>query len=90
MPKFKGYLNAVYGSPRACLRSDLWDNIRDISKGISDHWILIGDFNTFLHPDNKRGGRLVTVEQCRDFVNCVQDYSLIEIESTSSLFTWEG
>ena len=53
MDDFFGYLSAIYGSPNAASRKELWDIIKNIGNSMHDKWLLMRDFNTFLHPDNK-------------------------------------
>lgn len=84
---FDGYLTAVYGSPNSMARKELWDSIGDISGTLNDPWILIGDFNSFLHPENICGGRPVTLDQCQGFADCVSDSGLLEIETRGLEFT---
>lgn len=52
--KFVVYV--VYGETKETTRMDLWSSIRSLASSISDPWILIGDFNSMLSPDDKNGG----------------------------------
>ena len=67
MDGFSGILTAVYGSPNHTSRKDLWELLRCIASNMQNEWILLGDFNTFLHPENKKGDRPVSMDQCKDF-----------------------
>lgn len=80
----------VYGSPSSAVHTELQDLLQDIGVGMEGQWLLIGDFNFFLHLSNKKGGRLVSLKQCRDFVDYVDECGLIELETTRSQFTWSG
>lgn len=88
MDGYEGYMNVVYGSPNASRRKDLWAYLHLIGKCMRDKWILMGDFNSFLHPLNKTGDRPTTMEQCRDFNDCVLDCGLREVESYGAQYTW--
>ena len=43
--------SAVYGSPNAARRKDLWDNIRDDDDNNNKAWLVAGDFNEIATAD---------------------------------------
>lgn len=49
----------VYGYPDKQKRKSLWDRLNQIALPIAEPWVLLGDFNSVLSPDEKRGGRLI-------------------------------
>lgn len=52
--------------------------------------MVIGDFNSLLRPENKRGGRPISRSMSRDFALCLQDCGLTEFEARGPTFTWES
>ncbi|KAF7842625.1 hypothetical protein G2W53_004923 [Senna tora] len=49
------YTTAIYGSPQANLRKNLWDELREIASVTNGAWFLAGDFNAYLSPNDKQG-----------------------------------
>lgn len=85
---FHCYFAAVYSNSNPSLRMDLWNQIRQLSSSIND-WLFVGDFNTMLKPENKRGGRPLSHLATKDFNQCIMDCNLVELESRGPIFTWE-
>ncbi|KAK7410794.1 hypothetical protein VNO78_01889 [Psophocarpus tetragonolobus] len=50
------WLAAIDGPPRLSERSLLWQFVRSLSISITRSWLLMGDFNAYLHPSDKIGG----------------------------------
>lgn len=50
-------LTVIYGSPQRALRQSLWENLSDISNGMSYPWCAVGDFNAILKASEKGGSR---------------------------------
>lgn len=47
------YVSCVYGPPKSSLHHLIWDWIGNTTPSINEPWILIGDFNMLLHPNDK-------------------------------------
>ncbi|CAL1378455.1 unnamed protein product [Linum trigynum] len=60
-------LTAIYASPALVQRRDLWNSIRDLAEGITEPWMLAGDFNSILQPADKLGGAPFDAARARDF-----------------------
>lgn len=86
-PFYSGAFSAMYGCPNSGSRLLLWDNIREISAGVTSNWLL-GDFKSILLPKDKKEGRVVTYSQCKDFLDCLNDSNLAEVERKGHHFTW--
>ncbi|KAJ8531983.1 hypothetical protein K7X08_011906 [Anisodus acutangulus] len=69
-------------------RSELWDYLRQIHLNCAESWIILGDFNSVLHPEDRIGGNLVTLGEVVDFQKCLDDYVLEEMSNTGCQFTW--
>ncbi|KAJ4832557.1 hypothetical protein Tsubulata_000126 [Turnera subulata] len=81
---------AVYASPQEKWRRFCWKNIEALAEGISEPWLLAGDFNAVLagHERKDRFGRNGTTNI--HFRNCVVMSRLLEIDSAGSVYTWKG
>lgn len=85
----KFLLTNVYAptSPRG--RRDLWTSLDPIKQAVSGiPWILVGDFNTPLHPSDKKGGAEGFFESMRDLGSFINRNSLVDIELRKTKFTW--
>ena len=45
----------------ASLRKDLWSDLAQLAGTITEPWLIAGDFNVILSPDEKRRGAPATV-----------------------------
>lgn len=62
----------VYAKCDRSQRLDLWDNIISIANGVSEPWIIGGDFNLVLYASDKIGGLLDTLDENEDFWDCIE------------------
>ncbi|KAL4293782.1 hypothetical protein AHAS_Ahas18G0162500 [Arachis hypogaea] len=51
--------SAVYGSPQATNRVELWSHLLDIGLCIQDPWVVVGDFNDILSVHEVKGDGLL-------------------------------
>lgn len=79
---------ALYASPRKCLRDALWLYLQKLGRLITMSWLLVGDFNQVLHPDEKRGGRPITSTQTLSMWEMVDDCQLVDLGFSGPKFTW--
>ena len=52
------HFTVVYGYPRREIRREVWEEIQSLDKRDSVPWLLIGDFNTVLSSEEKKGGNV--------------------------------
>ncbi|XP_075475225.1 uncharacterized protein LOC142505973 [Primulina tabacum] len=78
----------VYGLNKIVQRRPLWDNLRNFGDSCSLPWLVLGDFNTILSPDEKKGGLAVRDYDIKDFVECVSSLDLLDLNYIGCLFTW--
>ncbi|GER27777.1 histidine--tRNA ligase [Striga asiatica] len=70
-------------------RYDLWDTLREIAESMEGlPWMVSGDFNIFLHPDERVGGRSDRSREMWDFAQAVADCELIDAGCDGERFTW--
>ncbi|XP_026450520.1 uncharacterized protein LOC113350592 [Papaver somniferum] len=80
----------VFGVHAASLANDmreLWLELEKISI-MNLPWLVIGDFNTVLSTEEKKGGRSPLGVAMQDFHNCINTCCLIQAPTTSLHFTW--
>ncbi|RAL42438.1 hypothetical protein DM860_016725 [Cuscuta australis] len=83
-------ISIVYGHNDPTKRRDLWSDISSLAGQIHIPWCLIGDFNSILSCEDRRGGNPVTLEEIRDFKECIQDNGLEELPSEGARYTWSN
>ena len=77
----KGYqfnVTVVYGYNTAEMRRSLWTELKMLTHGVSEPWIIIGDFNAVLSPKDRLDGVPVTLNEIKDFEECVKDMGITE------------
>lgn len=82
----------IYASNEVELRKDLWISLRDTSAAFdlsNKPWIVGGDFNEILHPDETSNlGINTTNRAMRLFGECLGDLGLFDLPFTGPKFTW--
>ncbi|XP_018435547.2 uncharacterized protein LOC108807802 [Raphanus sativus] len=83
---------AIYASNEEDYRKDLWFSLRDTYAAFdlpSKPWIVGGDFNEILHPDETSNlGISSTTRAMRLFGECLGDLGLFDLPFTGPKFTW--
>ena len=75
-------LTVVYGFNTIEQRKSLWQEMNTISKGISQPWLIVGDFNVILYTKDRLDGVPVTNNEIKDFGDCVRDMGVNELQWT--------
>ncbi|KAL0341432.1 UNVERIFIED_CONTAM: hypothetical protein Scaly_1805800 [Sesamum calycinum] len=70
-------IGSVYATCDTVARRALWDDLRAISVGVSS-WIVGGDFNTILSPDERSGGSGPSGIAMSDFHDAIADSALVD------------
>ncbi|CAL1380247.1 unnamed protein product [Linum trigynum] len=83
-------ISCIYGLPQLSTRRGLWETMRRLVSQMDLPWLLIGDFNAMLGPEDKQGGRGFNMAPSREFREAVEDCSLLEIDYCGPRFTWHG
>lgn len=66
----------------------MWNDIKIIGINIFSPWLVLGDFNNILSPEEKQGGVKVKNYDVQDFVDFVNSLDLIDIKVVGGCFTW--
>ncbi|XP_077232003.1 uncharacterized protein LOC143865668 [Tasmannia lanceolata] len=83
------FLTAVYASNFGILRRTLWDNLNR-SKPPNSPWLIIGDFNIIRYISEKLGGADPNREDMKEFNDCIDHCSLLDLKTIGPLLTWSN
>ncbi|KAF7812560.1 uncharacterized protein G2W53_033536 [Senna tora] len=81
-------MSFVYGSPSRDRRKILWENLVNLSTVHNLPWLVGGDFNEILSPDEKWGVRDASLTRINDFQNCIDACGLTDLGFSGLKFTW--
>ncbi|KAI5671302.1 hypothetical protein M9H77_11666 [Catharanthus roseus] len=84
----KFYVSFVYGLHSIVERRPLWQSLVQFGLRLRQPWLVMGDFNRALNTNDRRGASTVSSYEVRDFMECYVDLGLLDINYTSSHFTW--
>ncbi|XP_042401070.1 uncharacterized protein LOC121991112 [Zingiber officinale] len=80
----------VYGLHSIVTRRPLWEALSDLGDSISEAWMIMGDFNSFLSIHEKQGGSPVTNHEMRDMQIFAQVCGLVDLRSIGCHLTWSN
>ncbi|KAL0309433.1 UNVERIFIED_CONTAM: hypothetical protein Sradi_5885600, partial [Sesamum radiatum] len=81
------FVTAVYAKCDTVERRALWDALRAVLVGASP-WIVGGDFNTVLSPDERSGGSAPSGIAMSNFHYVIADSALVDAGYVGSPYTW--
>ncbi|XP_060200341.1 uncharacterized protein LOC132628591 [Lycium barbarum] len=81
-------LTVVYAKCDEQLRETLWDELRLIANNSNSPWMVVGDFNCILAPEEKKGGTIHRMSKSMPLLNCMMDCSLEDAGYIGSTYTW--
>ena len=84
------YFSCVYGHPIRSLRHILWERLQRIALNRDEPWLMCGDFNEILHPNDKKGGRVRENWSLVDFRNTVKICQVSDLPFKGNNMTWSG
>ncbi|XP_029146874.1 uncharacterized protein [Arachis hypogaea] len=79
--------SAVYGSPQATNRVELWSHLLDIGLCIQDPWVVVGDFNDILSVHEVKGGNFYS-NRSSIFASTLDSCGLFYLTTSGRRFTW--
>lgn len=83
-------ITLFYGNPRVDRGQENWDLLRALSWRNNGTWMVYGDFNEILHPNEMQGSRSRNANQMRIFREALMDCRLLDIRSKSGSFTYSN
>ena len=84
------FITIVYASCDRNVRRDLFDSLYRFGNGINAPWIVGGDFNCVLSPDEKVGGIMQFLNSMIDFQGFVAALGLSDAGYKGSTYTWSN
>lgn len=83
-------ISVVYASPTYVLQSFLWSYLKKLGQIIVAPWVLVGDWNQVVAPEDKLGGRPVTSGPTNSLWSVISDCALVDVGFSGSKFTWSN
>ena len=80
-------LTVVYGFYTIEQRKSLWTDLNLMAQSISQPWIIVGDFNALMSPKDRLVEAPVTLNEIRDFAECVKDMGINAIQWKGNHYT---
>ncbi|KAM3376681.1 hypothetical protein P3S68_015396 [Capsicum galapagoense] len=65
-------ITPVYAKCDSVERVALWDSMHLLGSGMSDPWLVAGDFNVIVDEEEIYGGLPVSISEVEDFRHCIQ------------------
>ncbi|KAL6564968.1 hypothetical protein OROMI_016418 [Orobanche minor] len=81
------FLTVVYGRNTKIQRRDLWDDLLSVSQN-QVPWMVGGDFNIILQPEEKKGGAGPIQSDMEEFSDCLLNCNLSDVGFARTHFTW--
>lgn len=83
--RFTGF----YGMPDRRRRDESWTLLKNLAMANPLPWMVMGDFNDILHPNEKRGGNPQPRHLIEGFKEAVESSGLSEFRFQGYQYTWE-
>lgn len=81
------FLTAIYASPVYAARLPLWQHLCDLRNNIDGAWLILGDFNEIMLPNEQRGGTFIQ-SRADGLLTVVDQCDLVDINMIGGRFTW--
>ncbi|XP_026384100.1 uncharacterized protein LOC113279640 [Papaver somniferum] len=82
------YLSCVYGTPYIHEKFDQWSYINQLSNFIDTSWVIIGDLNITLSPNDRNTQSSQATSS--DILNLINEADLSDMGFSGNLFTWSS
>lgn len=83
------FYTAVYGSPHPMVREDLWHCLSQVHRNPTQPWVLSGDFNATVAPEERCGGMHRSNSGNKSFKHFLLRTGLIDLGYSGPKFTWQ-
>ena len=87
---FQFNLSVIYGFNTIEQRKSLWTDLNKMAQNVISPWLIIGDFNAVLSPQDRQAGAPVNESEIRDFADCVKTMGIHELQWKGSYYTWRN
>ena len=72
------------------LREDLWADLQTLAQSINEAWCILGDFNSMLYKDDRKGGTEVQDHEVNYLNNLIEQCDLQELRWIWPYFSWSN
>ena len=79
---------SIYGHPVITRRGESWELLCHLHARMSYPWLLMGDFNEILHPNEYWGSDAHPYHQIAEFQHAIDDCCLMNFGFEGPRFTW--
>ncbi|XP_019226408.1 PREDICTED: uncharacterized protein LOC109207863 [Nicotiana attenuata] len=80
-------ITVIYGYNTCEQRKNIWETLKELAQGINMPWLIVGDFNAVLYPQDRLFGNQVQYVEIKDFTECIHDLLLNEVKWTGEYYT---
>uniref|UniRef100_M1B958 Endonuclease/exonuclease/phosphatase n=1 Tax=Solanum tuberosum TaxID=4113 RepID=M1B958_SOLTU len=81
-------LTVIYGYNTIEQRKELWLELNTLAQGIAQPWLIAGIFNALLTPQDRLAGAKVSLNEMKDFAECVKDIDVTELQWMEHYYSW--
>ncbi|XP_059302033.1 uncharacterized protein LOC132053962 [Lycium ferocissimum] len=71
-------------------RRTLWDPLHNLAQSVNQPWLICGDFNAILYPNDRLMGNPITLAEIQDFSDCMHTLSLSKLPWNGEYYTWSN
>ncbi|XP_075084917.1 uncharacterized protein LOC142168152 [Nicotiana tabacum] len=82
-------LAVVYGYNCLEMRKEIWQKLKNLAQTLNQPWLLWGDFNAIINPQDRVSKHGVTQVEVQDFANFCSDAMMSELPCRGEFFTWK-
>ena len=82
------HISFIYGYNHEQQRQSTWEDLKQISQSNPGAWCIIGDFNTVLYPDDRKGGNDIAKHELRELPNLMEECELMEMTCSGPYYSW--
>ena len=87
---FVWYLTCFYGWLKAQQKEKSWRLLKHLQTFVVGPWLVIGDFNVYLHASEKKSRRLPQNSQIEAFREALESCHLQDLAFKGYLYTWSN
>ncbi|XP_074291548.1 uncharacterized protein LOC141618348 [Silene latifolia] len=84
------FFTLVYGYNKAAERVNLWNSLKGYCSAVQGSWLVGGDFNNVLQPNERLGGAPVSLADIKPFQDCLHQCDLQDLKAIGSYYTWNN
>ncbi|KAK4714105.1 hypothetical protein R3W88_020012 [Solanum pinnatisectum] len=84
------FTTVIYASNSIEQRKELWAELALIKQGVDKPWIIAGDFNDVLYPNDRLYSTPISLAETHDFSNCLHTLQLNKLSWKGDYYTWSN